>query len=153
MTLIAGCFGAGAKESAFAGAMNNMLQTLEAVLLSLVIFFVRQAVRKKYAIKPLEGLVCTQCITDMKSKAFVEDILCAFCCECCTIAQMARHIYDYDNTGLECRFNATGDFGELVPVVVPPAAVQLREELGYQQLQAVAVAAPAYEEPAANIAP
>ena len=32
---------------------------------------------------------------------------------------MARHIYDYDNTSMACRFNATGDVGDLVPV---PAA-------------------------------
>jgi len=148
-------FGAGAHGSNFAAGMNNLLQTVEWVCLGCVIFFTRQAIRKKYAIKPMEGLVCTQCITGLKEKAFFEDILCSFCCDCCAIAQMARHIYDYDNTSMQCRFNATGDVGELCEVEIPASAIQLRQELGYES--SLVVAAPVAEpEPVAapaNVAP
>lgn len=132
LCFVTACFGAGAHGSNFSAGMNNLLQTVEWITLGLVIFWVRQAIRKKYAIKPWEGLICTQCITGMKEKAMVEDVLCSFCCDCCAIAQMARHIYDYDATGPSCRWNATGETGELNEVVIPEDVITLRQMYGYQ---------------------
>lgn len=147
LTFVTSAFGAGASQSSFSAGMNNLLQMVQWVSLGLVIFFTRQAIRKKYAIKPMEGLMCTHPISDMKSKALIEDILCAFCCDCCAIAQMARHIYDYDNTSMACRFNATGDVGDLVPVEIPGPAMQLRAELGH--IATVVQATPVEPTPAA----
>jgi len=149
LVFVTGLFGAGASHSSFSAGMNNVLQTLEWLCLGLVIFFTRQAIRKKYAIKPMEGLICTQPISGMKEKALIEDILCSFCCDCCAIAQMARHIYDYDNTSMQCRFNATGDVGDAVPVTIPGPALQLRNELGYIATVVEATPVSEYSAPAA----
>jgi Cys-rich protein (TIGR01571 family) len=114
-------------------AISGMLDTAWGVCLIILVFLIRQAVRKKYGIMPKENFWCTKCCKEVHQKSVFEDLICAFFCTCCTIGQMARHIYDYDTTGKSCRWTATGDLPgrSLQEVVIPKAVQMVRIELGH----------------------
>lgn len=74
--------------------VSNLSQSLFAVYTLVVFVRVRRSIRERYLIREERCLGC-------------EDFCCAFCCGCCTVAQMARHTADYEERRAMC-FSATG---------------------------------------------
>jgi len=57
----------------------------------------RAAVRRKYHIPPSSGW--RGCCAASRNGYVAEDIWCVVCCNCCTLAQLARQTADYDSGG------------------------------------------------------
>lgn len=111
---------------------------IENILLIFLILLIRQQVRRRYGIENRKDIPCTSIITDEQTQGLAEDCICAWCCGICTITQIARHVYDYENTNKVCRFTATGDATGMAPpgtvqVAIPENVKAYREKYKYQE--------------------